>query len=437
MPVEDQFGVRLTAATGSVAAGYDAALGNLLTLSGDPVADADEALRQDPACVMAHVLKGVASVLGTDVAQHPPAIAAATAASALAAGATEREQNHVLALRAWLDGRFPDAAAHWEAILIDEPNDALAMFAAHQADFLLGASSELRDRVTRRLPDVRDSDRLRGYYYGMLAFGLEETGDYARALDAGLHAVERDPRDAWAIHAVAHVHEMTQAAQAGIDWLTSREPDWATGNFFAIHNWWHLALYHLDQRQWDAVISLYDDRIRVGRSRVVFDLLDASSLLWRLKLHGVEVGDRWNELADAWAPHLADAWYGFNDIHAMMAFVGAHRNDLAHELVARLATTAAAATPNARMTGEVALPIASGLLAFGEGRHADAIRLLSSARTIAARAGGSHAQRDVVGLTLLASAAAAGRRSLARALVNERLFLKPRSPLNLGWQTLL
>ncbi len=39
--------------------------------------------------------------------------------------------------------------------------------------------------------------------------------------------------------------------------------------------------------------------------------------------------------------------------------------------------------------------------------------------------GGSHAQRDVIDLTLIAAAARAGDDSLARALVTERVARKP------------
>jgi tetratricopeptide (TPR) repeat protein len=357
------------------------------------------------------------------------------AAQALTSGQrTERERKHVAALRAWLAGQFHDAVALWESILLDHPADALAMFAAHQADFLLGASSELRDRVARRLPDLDAGSPLRGYYQGMYAFGLEETGDYARAIQAGVRAVESDRRDAWAIHAVAHVHEMTNRPEEGKSWLTSRLEDWDTDNFFAVHNWWHLALYMLEEERWPEVLELYDQRLRRHDSGVVFDLLDASALLWRLTLHEIDLGARWPRLAALWEPHVDDAWYSFNDMHAMMSFAGAGEFDLARRLIARLGATALGSSPNAAVTRSVGLPVSQAVLAFAQGRYEDAVTLLLPVKAIAARAGGSNAQRDVIGWTLLAAAGKSGQHRLTRALLNERLAQKPDSPLNLAWK---
>jgi hypothetical protein len=51
-------------------------------------------------------------------------------------------------------------------------------------------------------------------------------------------------------------------------------------------------------------------------------------------------------------------------------------------------------------------------------------------RAFAQRFGGSHAQRDLLQLTATEAALRGGRRSLARALVAERLAQKPRSDCN-------
>jgi tetratricopeptide (TPR) repeat protein len=412
---------------------YDAAIGKLLVLRNDPMAEVDAAVSIDPGLVMGHMLKGVLCVLGTDRSMLPHASAALAAAQRVASGSTQREQGHIAALAAWIDGRLFDACACWERVLVDHPNDALAMFAAHQGDFFLGQSSELRDRPARRLPEIEHGGTLEGYYLGMHAFGLEEMGDYPRAEEAGREAVRRDARDAWATHAVAHVLEMNNRIDDGVGWLTSTAEGWSTDNFFAVHNWWHLALYYFDRQQWDQVLRLYDQRIHPSASASIMDMLDASSLLWRLLLHGVDVGRRWQRVAEAWEPRIDDAWYSFNDSHAMMAFAGAGRDDLAQRLLSIMERTARLESDNGVMTLSVGLPLARALHAYAHGKYAAAVDLLAPIKAIAARGGGSHAQRDLLAQTLISAAERAGQVSMARALLHERLMLKPRSTLNLAW----
>lgn len=433
MPQADAFGLALTGSDAAAIAFYDSALEKLLLLRNDPVAEVDAATTIDPGLVMGHVLKGVLCVLGTEKAMLPDAQAALDSARAVAGGATVREHGHIAALSAWVDGRFHDASACWEQVLVAQPDDVLAMFSAHQGDFFLGQSSELRDRVARRLPDITHGGALEGHYCGMLAFGLEEMGDYVAAESAARRALAREPRNAWATHALAHVMEMTNRVEDGIDFLTTTAPEWSSDNFFAVHNWWHLALYHADRQQWDAVLGLYDERIRANNSTAVLDMIDASSLLWRLKLHGVDVGDRWQRLAEIWEPRIDDAWYVFNDCHAMMAFVGAGRDDLAGQMLDALARGAGQDSDNSAVIRAVGLPLARALQLYGQRQFADAVQLLAPIRSVASRAGGSHAQRDLITQTLISAAEHANQVATARVLLNERLMAKPGSELNRAW----
>jgi hypothetical protein len=68
--------------------------------------------------------------------------------------------------------------------------------------------------------------------------------------------------------------------------------------------------------------------------------------------------------------------------------------------------------------------------AFGEAHYAECVRKLRAVRGIAQRFGGSHAQRDIVSLTLVEAALRGGQARLARALAAERTDVKPSSPFN-------
>jgi thioredoxin-like negative regulator of GroEL len=162
------------------------------------------------------------------------------------------------------------------------------------------------------------------------------------------------------------------------------------------------------------------------------EMLDASAMLWRLQLRGIDVGDRWRALASCWEPFVDHAYYAFNDAHAVMAFVGAQRLDLARKTIAAMEQKCAGTDTNATMTREVGLPMAQAIVSFAEGKYADVVLRLQSIRTIASRFGGSNAQRDLIHLTLVEAALRSGQLRLARALIAERTQLKPSSPFN--WQ---
>jgi hypothetical protein len=224
--------------------------------------------------------------------------------------------------------------------------------------------------------------------------------------------------------------EMQGRIDEGMAWLQSRAPDWAPDNGLAYHNWWHLALFHMERGDDARAIELYDTAIRRQDSAVVLEMIDASALLWRLHLRGAAPGERWNRIADAWEPRIDDAYYAFNDAHAMMAFVGAGRRDSAARLLDVLQRRTAAGGTNGRMTWEVGLPLCRALHAFGEADYDGAVELLQPLRLVASRFGGSHAQRDVIHLTLVEAALRGNRLSLARALLAERTSVKPESPFN-------
>jgi len=430
MGLKDSRGVPVSTGDRQSLDAYERAAELLHGYFNDPLAVIDAALARDPGFVLGHCLRAGLMLLATDKAAEPELAASVAAGEALWGGANDRERGHLRAARAWLDGDFRRAVALYGEILLDHPRDLLALQIAHIGDFFLGQSSLLRDRVAAVLPDWDDGVPGHGYVLGMHAFGLEEMGDYGQAELRGRQATALQPRDPWAIHAVAHVMEMQGRLDDGIAWLGGRTADWAENNGFAFHNWWHLALYHLDRGETDRVLELYDRRIRPAPSPLPLEMLDATALLWRLHLRGADVGGRWRELADAWAGKAADAYYVFNDMHAMMAFVADGRTALVDDLLRTLEARAAAGGTNAAMVGEVGLPVCCAIAAFGRADYDAAIDLLQPVRLIAHRFGGSHAQRDVLGLTLVEAALRGGRGRLARALAAERTALKPTSPFN-------
>ncbi len=419
MTRKDSLGLDHSGADARALDHYEQACHEFRCLVGDPLATAQKAIAARPDFTMAHALVAWLMLLGTEPGGLAPARAALDAARALPAN--EREAMHLQAIEHVVNDRWHAGGAVLEDLSIRWPLDALALQAGHQIDFFVGHSRLLRDRIARALSSWQQG--MPGYHavLGMHAFGLEETGDYARAEATGRRAVELEAKDNWAWHAVAHVMEMQNRRRDGVAWLGDSSTTWSEGSFFAVHNWWHLALFHLGLEQIDEVMQIVDARVLGTASPIVLEMIDASAMLWRLQLHGIDIGDRWQALAERWAAVSERSTYAFNDLHAMLAFVGAGRVDDAERLLAAQDTALGERGDNATVfLRDVGHDATRAIHAFGAGRYGEAVQRLRPLRSHAHRFGGSHAQRDLIDLTLIEAAARDGQSLLAEALRRER-----------------
>ncbi len=415
---------------------YEEALEGLLFFREEVASGVGAMLDASPRSTMGNVFKAYLGLLGTEERD------AATAAEAFrayqrdvhSADLTPRERMHVAAATAWLTGDLHQASHVLADLTMAYPRDALALAVGHHIDFLTGNAVLLRDRVGGALSAWDKDDPHYGLLQGRYAFGLEEAGHYALAEHTGLQAVERNARDVWGIHAVVHAYEMQGRYEDGIRYFEARAGDWADGNSLKVHNWWHYALYVLATGRTDEVLAVYDTAVHhEGSAGLAMDLLDAASLLWRLYLVGADTGDRWSALADGWARRDDGAYYAFNDVHAVMAYVGADRMADAERLIRDREAwlrgpDAASGVSNVPMTSQIGLPVSRALVAYGQGRYGDAVDLLLPLRHRFHTFGGSHAQRDALQRTLVEAALHAGHHDLARTLLSERVNLRPHCP---------
>ncbi|WP_246020173.1 tetratricopeptide repeat protein [Aliigemmobacter aestuarii] len=344
----------------------------------------------------------------------------AYAAAVAGAPATMREIAFVHALGDWLAGRPTQAAARLQVILNLNPRDALAMKMVQAIHFVMGRPRHMRASVEGVIP-AWDDHPARGYLLGCHAFTLEETGDYAAAERTGRAGVELAPDDAWGLHAVAHVYDMTGNARAGLDWLTGREGSWAHCNNFRFHVWWHRALMHLDLGEYDAALAHYDTDIRAEKTDDYRDIANAASLLSRLELEGVSVGDRWEELATLAERRATDGCLAFADLHYMIALCGGARNEAAVALIARMQSTQRSHGEAQAVIAHPGLHIAQGLHAFSSGEYSSAWIHLRAGRADLQSIGGSHAQRDVFDRIAIEAALRGGYMDAAETLIHDRM----------------
>jgi hypothetical protein len=213
--------------------------------------------------------------------------------------------------------------------------------------------------------------------------------------------------------------------EEGISWLGELEPHWQGGNNLMHHLWWHRGLYHYERREFDEVLRLYDQRFRnlaspltSAQPDLYIDVQNAVSMLFRLERQGVDVGERWIELADKAETRIGDCRSAFTVPHWMLALAATRRFEAAGRMIEGMR---AFAGTNKGTLGplikDCALPISEAIVARAKGDPARACVLMRPAIESMHRLGGSHAQQDVLEQLFLDCALAAGSRDDALSLL--------------------
>jgi tetratricopeptide (TPR) repeat protein len=400
----DAQGLAISAVSASAGAVFDAAVASYLGYRADTAQRMEAAIAADPGFGLAHCLKGCLVML--TYKQANVALAAAAAADArrcMAAGATPRERGHLDALDAWIAGDPERATAIWETILAEHPRDVVALRLAHFLYFWLGRPDEMLASAQRIARYWSADMPAHGAVLASLCFAHEECGHYTEAEAAGRAAIEADPRNLWAAHGVAHVMEMQGRRREGLAWIAALQGGWTHANNLRHHLWWHAALYHLELDDTDSVLRLYDSEFRCTESPLTMampdlyiDAQNAASMLFRLGLHGVDVGARWEELGAHAEARIGDCLSAFTLPHWMMALAATGRDAAAARMLAAMRDFAQSPGVTPALVGRYALPICEAVLAQARGEPARAVALMRPVVSGMYRLGGSHAQQDVL-----------------------------------------
>jgi tetratricopeptide (TPR) repeat protein len=424
---QDAYGHTLTTDSAEAATAFDRALASYAAWHTDTMDHLKTATRADPGFALPFAARGILMLGLRKPELRAPAEAQLAAARAARPPESERERRYMAALEAALGDRVTEAVTHFEAIAQAHPRDLFALRLAQFELFWIGEVTWMRDISERAATAWSEGDKGLGTYLAIRAFGLEETGNYAAAERCGKRAVELDPADPWGAHAVAHVLTMQGRLEDGIEWCRSLADNWGAVNHIRHHNWWHLALFHVEAREHEAALAIYDERLRDLDSPLMqavpdfyVDIQNDVALLQRLELRGVDVGDRWGPVADLAAARIGNHTSPFTSAHCALALAAAGRFAEADELVramyAFVAEDRGALGPRYALA---AIPAAEAAIAHRKGEHGRVLDALMPARRNLWQMGGSHAQRDLFFQLLADSALRLDRRDVLSILFEE------------------
>ena len=370
---------------------------------GDPVALASEAGEGDESFVMGPVFAAVYRILAGSPVDAAHLQADVGRAVRRAARAADRERVHVRALELLIAGEFTSAARAWDDLAATGRDFAAVRF-AHDVYLHVG-DDERRLASSFQAVEAFQDESGWGFVAGQHAFALEETGQYDEAEQFAQQALDIDPDDLWARHALAHVYESTDDTPAARGMLEGSVERWSQQDLFATHIWWHLALRLLADGDAASALAIFDERER--HARTAFQLCDQTSLLWRLELAGCDGGARWDGLADRWDQVVERHTCGYLDVHAALAFVRRPEHRGAARWFEGLRARRSGASENDGTFGEVVMPLVAAFRSYAGGRRDRFVPLVDELGSCTRRIGGSIVQRDLITLTRAAAGATA------------------------------
>ena len=392
--------------------------------AGNVVAAADA--QQD--AVLANIYAGMCTMFLE--APEAPALAGRyfQRAEAGAATANRRETMLLAQLERWIAGDIPAVQAIGRQIVEEFPHD-LASVKLHQYhSFNRGDFRELLAIAELAEPANPDNAHL----HGMKAFGLEQLDRIGEAESAARRALELKEKEPWAQHALAHVMLTTGRVREGVEFLDAASKTWVDLNsFMYTHNWWHKALFYISLGDEAAVLQAYDHHVWGIEPGYSQDQVGAVSLLARMEIAGIDVGNRWDDLAAYLKVRAADTVQPFLTVQYLygLARAGWEEADTLMRAIEDRARSAAGF--DATVWRDVALPLAQGVLAHARGQWTPAVAGLRAAIPRLTEIGGSHAQRDLFRQLLLDAHLKAGNWAEAHRLLERRKLWDPEGvPLN-------
>lgn len=348
--------------------------------------------------------------------------------------ANRREQLIYHAVAAWQRRDFACAIDLFATVLELFPRDTLALKFAEWLFYCQGQAFKghqylaLCEQCTRENQDE-------SHFLAMHSFALELCGHYDDAQEMAEKAISMNTLTPWAHHTLAHVYLLKNDITGGIKRLQTLQGSWEDIlSLLKAHNSWHLALFHLAQRDSTAVLRLFPN-IFGTMPDTVSEQIDAISLLWRMDMAGLPQDSLFQSLLPHLKQHPFEHYTGFNSAHFIYCLT---RNGEMERADASLKTieTHALSLPegsNQNQWRNLVLPACQGIYHFAQQDYKTAEQTLAPVIQNYLQMGGSDAQDELFTQTYLLSLLRTNQKDKAHKFFNRYLKHYQGTPLAENW----
>eukprot|EP00929_Paragymnodinium_shiwhaense_P108789 TRINITY_DN75127_c0_g1_i1.p1 TRINITY_DN75127_c0_g1~~TRINITY_DN75127_c0_g1_i1.p1 ORF type:complete len:454 (-),score=130.44 TRINITY_DN75127_c0_g1_i1:113-1474(-) len=306
MVMQDCFGLDVSASSDAcveaVSAYYDA------VLAYKPfdawIAASEAALASDAASPMARVLAADCAFCRGEAAR---AVELLKELASEADKCNEREALYLMAWQKWVNDGDP-AGCHAALLQVAEkfPSDLFVVKRGQIMGLILGDPEKIAS-IVKPVADAAPKDPPPRYLMGMWAFALEQQDLYEEAEAKVQIGLDHGEKDAWLDHGYAHAlyFQGNDRLDDAKEFLESRGESWSVSGlhpFLYTHNWWHLALLYVENRDFDDALKVFDERLWADKDaamRADPDVqINALGLLWRLDTRGESASSqpRWTKV---------------------------------------------------------------------------------------------------------------------------------------------
>uniref|UniRef100_A0AAV1UHU1 Tetratricopeptide repeat protein 38 n=1 Tax=Peronospora matthiolae TaxID=2874970 RepID=A0AAV1UHU1_9STRA len=445
---------------------YNVALLDYVSMNSHPKFMLQKVLANDVPFLMGHVLVGAGQCLAPLMHQDAlDAVASLQAATAISKQeeTTTAEKLHVKALDAVVHGRYYEAAALYETILLHDYSDLLALRCCYDVYRLLGDYKNLLATVTRRLTSWSPSDAGYSHLLGMQAYGMQAAGRLDAAEALAEKALSMSGNDRWALHTMLHALEARGNANHGASYANQFKEQFDNGGPLERRLYYQWALYMLDLGHYDRVDKMLEVNIfprqPKGGPHAVPTLCDATQLFWRLRFAGQDTVKLGEELLQNWTAIFPSTSSDVNEVpkaclsplanvlrYSIMSCVSPSDTPVAEPLMSEPDVDIGCLASQLGLTlyqfsfppipdelEKVYTRVCEGFRAYAEDRFIDATQALLPVRGKLGLLGGSEVDQDVVEQLLIECASKCEDLRLVKLLLNERLGTRPQSAQS--WNT--